>query len=156
MEVPTMISDKGNNMYNMRYDIVFSENTNDLNKLFCTFTDLENLDDLIENIRSKYKIIYNKIFVLEILGENEYIVTYNVDPGNVSSIPSNTIFVHRKKESNTLYSINSLNGLIAKLNGGVLDTKFQINWSDYKNSILLTQNGEFNQLKTKLFRIVNT
>ena len=156
MGVPTMISDKGNNMYNMRYDIVFSENTNDLNKLFCTFTDLENLDDLIENIRSKYKIIYNKIFVLEILGENEYIVTYNVDPGNVSSIPSNTIFVHRKKESNTLYSINSLNELIAKLNGGVLDTKFQINWSDYKNSILLTQNGEFNQLKTKLFRIVNT
>ena len=151
-----MISEKGSNMYNMRYDTIFSENTNDLNKLFCTFTNLENLDNLIGEITSKYKIIYNKIFVLEILGENEYIVTYNVDPGNVNSIPPNTIFVHRKKESNTLYSINSLNELIAKLNGGVVDTKFQINWSDYRNSILLTQNGEFNQLKTKLFRIINT
>ena len=38
------------------------------NKLFCTFTDLEGLELLIEDIKSKYDIIYNKLFVLEIVG----------------------------------------------------------------------------------------
>ena len=33
---------------------------------------------------------------------------YNVDQGNVHTIPDNTILVHRKKESNTLYTINAL------------------------------------------------
>ena len=67
------------------------------NKLFCTFTDLEGLDALIEDIQSKYTIIYNKMFVLEIVGKDEYVVTYNVDQGNVHTIPDNTILVHRKK-----------------------------------------------------------
>jgi hypothetical protein len=30
---------------------------------------------------------------------------------NVSEIPENTILVHRKKETNTLYTINALNEL---------------------------------------------
>jgi hypothetical protein len=149
------ILNKHPNMYNSGYDVIQELiNTGDLNKLFCTFTDLEGLDRLIEDIQSKYTIIYNKIFVLEIVGKDEYVVTYNVDPGNVNSIPDNTILVHRKKESNTLYSINSLNELIKKLNGGVVDTKFQIDWQQHRNSILLTQNGEFAQLKTKIYKII--
>ena len=149
------ILNKHPNMYNSGYDVIQELiNTGDLNKLFCTFTDLEGLDRLIEDIQSKYTIIYNKIFVLEMVGKDEYVVTYNVDPGNVNSIPDNTILVHRKKESNTLYSINSLNELIKKLNGGVVDTKFQIDWQQHRNSILLTQNGEFAQLKTKIYKII--
>jgi hypothetical protein len=149
------ILNKHPNMYNSGYDVIQELiNTGDLNKLFCTFTNLEGLDRLIEDIQSKYTIIYNKIFVLEIVGKDEYVVTYNVDPGNVNSIPDNTILVHRKKESNTLYSINSLNELIKKLNGGVVDTKFQIDWQQHLNSILLTQNGEFAQLKTKIYKII--
>jgi len=32
------------------------------NKLFCTFTTEENLDTLIQEIKGKYDIMYNKIF----------------------------------------------------------------------------------------------
>jgi hypothetical protein len=124
------------------------------NKLFCTFTDPKNLDVLIEDIKAKYSIIYNKMFVLEIIGKEEYVITYNVEHANVSYIPENTILVHRKKESNTLYTINALNELIKKLNGGVVDTKFAINWNHYKNCILLTQHNELNQLNTKIFKII--
>ena len=124
------------------------------NKLFCTFTDPQNLDVLVEDIKAKYSIIYNKMFVLEIIGKEEYVITYNVEHANVSYIPENTILVHRKKESNTLYTINALNELIKKLNGGVVDTKFAINWNHYKNCILLTQHNELNQLNTKIFKII--
>jgi len=62
--------------------------------------------------------------------------------------------VHRKKESNTLYTINALNELIKKLNGGVVDTRYQVDWQHYKNTILLTQQNELRQLKTKIYKII--
>jgi|TARA_B100000780_G_scaffold67384_1_gene44526 hypothetical protein len=152
----TTILDKEPNTYNVNYDVETSlQNIGDLNnKLFCTFTDLENLDALIEEITSKYVIIYNKMFVLEIVGKDEYVVTYNVDQGNVHAIPENTILVHRKKESNTLYTINALNELIKKLNNGVVDTKFKVDWQHYRNCVLLTQHNELNQLNTKIHKII--
>ena len=124
------------------------------NRLFCTFTTLEGIDELIGNLSSKYSIMYNKMFVLYVKSNNEYVVTYNVDQGNVNDIPEQTILVHRKKESNTLYTINALNELIKKLNGGVVDTKFPVNWQHYRNCILLTQHNEIKQLNTKIYKIV--
>ena len=152
----TMTLDKKVDTYNMTYDVITDlENYKDLNnKLFCTFTDLGNLDNLVGELSSKYSIIYNKMFVLEIVGKNEYVVTYNVEQGNVNDIPENTILVHRKKESNTLYTINALNELIKKLNGGVVDTKFPIDWNHYRNCVLLTQHNELNQLNTKIYKII--
>jgi hypothetical protein len=68
---------------------------------------------------------------------------------------SNTILVHRKKESNTLYSINALNMLIKQLNDGVLDTRFIINWNDYRSCILLTTGNELRRLNTMIYKIIN-
>ena len=152
----TIVLDKPLNMYNTEYDVITDiQKLGDLNnKLFCTFTDLESLEDLIDQVRSKYDIIYNKIFVLEIVGKDEFVITYNVDQGNVHTIPDNTILVHRKKESNTLYTINALNELIKKLNGGVVDSSYQVDWQHYKNCILLTQHNELNQLNTKIYKII--
>jgi hypothetical protein len=130
-------------------------NTTDLNnKLFCTFVTEEALDFLIKDISNAYSIMYNKMFVLFVKSTNEYVITYNVDQGNVENIPVNTILVHRKKETNTLYTINALNDLIKKLNGGVVDVSFRVDWQHYKNCILLTQNGEIKQLNTKVFKII--
>jgi hypothetical protein len=130
-------------------------NTTDLNnKLFCTFVTEEALDFLIEDISKAYSIMYNKMFVLFVKSTNEYVITYNVDQGNVENIPVNTILVHRKKETNTLYTINALNDLIKKLNGGVVDVSYKVNWQHYKNCILLTQNGDIKQLNTKVFKII--
>jgi len=144
-----------------RYDYIYGldthspQNTIDLNnKLFCTFTSLENLDRLVEDLQSQYTIMYNKMFVLHIKSNNEYVVTYNVDQGNVSSIPENTILVHRKKDSNTLYTINALNELIKGLNGGIVDSRYRVNWQHYRNTILLTQQNELKELKTKIHKII--
>ena len=143
------------NMYQPKYEIDSIKTLGDLNnKLFCTFTDYNGLDSLIEDIKSKYTIIYNKLFVLEIVGKDEFVVTYNVEQANVGTIPDNTILVHRKKESNTLYTINALNELIKRLNGGVVDTSYQVDWQHYKNCILLTQHNDLNQLNTKIHKII--
>tara|TARA_R110002153_G_scaffold62236_1_gene167422 strand:+ start:17254 stop:17727 length:474 start_codon:yes stop_codon:yes gene_type:complete len=124
------------------------------NKLFCTFTTLQELDSLLEHITSSYSVMYNKIFVLHIKSNDEYVCTYNIDQGNVNSLPPGTIMVHRKKDTNTLYTINALNELIKRLNGGVVDTKFPIDWQHYRNTVLLTQHDELKQLKTKIHRII--
>jgi hypothetical protein len=146
---------ESNHMYHMTYDYENLYNITDLNnKLFCTFTGLDELDSLVETLTNKYVIMYNKMFVLYVKSNDEYVITYNVDQGNVNDIPENTILVHRKKESNTLYTINALNELIKRLNGGVVDTQFQINWQHYKNCILLTQHNELKQLNTKIHKII--
>ena len=140
------------------YDIYGTDNpinfTDLNNKLFCTFTSLENLDALVDGITSSYSIMYNKMFVLYVKSTDEYVVTYNVEQGNVSDIPENTILVHRKKDSNTLYTINALNELIKKLNGGVVDPSYRVNWQHYRNCILLTNHNELKQLNTKIYKIV--
>lgn len=136
-------------------DIHSPQNYIDLNnKLFCTFTSLEDLDGLVASLQSRYDIMYNKMFVLHVKSNNEYVVTYNVEQGNVSSIPDNTILVHRKKDTNTLYTINALNELIKRLNGGVVDPRFRVDWKHYRNTILLTQQNELKELKTKIHTII--
>jgi hypothetical protein len=136
-------------------DIHSPQNNIDLNnKLFCTFTNLDELDSLVESLQARYDIMYNKMFVLHVKSNNEYVVTYNVEQGNVSSIPENTILVHRKKDTNTLYTINALNELIKRLNGGVVDPRFRVDWQHYRNTILLTQQNELKELKTKIHTII--
>ena len=142
-------------IYGTEYDYENPINIKDLNnKLFCTFTSADGLDILVEDISQAYTIMYNKMFVLYVKSTDEYVVTYNVEQGNVDSIPSNTILVHRKKETNTLYTINALNDLIKKLNGGVVDPSYRVNWQHYKNCILLTNHNELKQLNTKVYKIV--
>jgi hypothetical protein len=126
------------------------------NKLFCTFIEHNRLEEILNSLTTRYSILYNKIFVLESPDTEELILTYNIDVVNTNSqnALSNTILLHRKKESNTLYTINALNALIKELNQGVLDTSYRVNWPDFRNTILLTQDGGLRRVHTKIYRIV--
>lgn len=126
------------------------------NKLFCTFSPKNKLDETLNVIQGEYSIMYGKIFVLESLDSEEYLCTYNIEvEGTMTKVLSNTILLHRKKETNTLYTINSLNLLIKTLNEGILDTSYRINWSDYRNTVLLSQGDDLKKLSTKIHKIVN-
>jgi len=126
-----------------------------MNRLFCSFVVKDDLDQKIRDINREYRIMYKKIFVLESPESKEFMCTYNIEVDeNRTKILDNTILLHRKKESNTLYTINALNTLIKSLNGGRLDSKFPIQWADYKNSILLTQGDELRKLNTKIYKII--
>ena len=127
------------------------------NRLYCTFTTADEYEEVANTIQTSYVILFDKLFVLESLDGEKIMLTYNVDMNNsvVNSIMDNTILVHRKKQTNTLYTINALNELIKSLNNGVLDKRFPIEWNDYKNCILLIQTEGFNRIDTKVKEIIN-
>ena len=127
------------------------------NRLYCTFVPEEDIEKTATKIKNSYTILFSKIFVLESLDGEKIMLTYNVDMGNSSSefLVSNTILVHRKKQTNTLYTINALNELIKSLNNGYLDKSYRVNWNDYKNCILLIQTDGFNRIDTRVKDIIN-
>lgn len=127
-------------------------------KLLCTFTDIDSYLDEVNSIKAYYDIVFNKVFVLQDVDNlDSLLLTYNINQDSFNSINfyKNTISVHRKKDSNTLYTINSLNALIRNLNGGVLDTNYTIDWNLYKNKILLVDDTSYREVNTRLFKIIS-
>ena len=127
------------------------------NRLYCTFTTVDAYEEVANTIQTSYVILFDKLFVLESLDGKKIMLTYNVDMDNsvTNSMMDNTILVHRKKQTNTLYTINALNEVIKSLNNGVLDKSFAVNWNDYRNCILLIQTDGFNRIDTKVKEIIN-
>ena len=92
-------------------------------QLLCTFAKKNNLNEIIDIIISCNTILFDKIYVFNNTNEpNNLICTYNVEfeTDFMEGIP-NTISLHRKKHTNTLYTINALNKIILQLNNGILD-----------------------------------
>ncbi len=128
-------------------------------QLLCTFATRSRLDDILELIIECNDILYDKIYVFENMKDrSQLICTYNVeyDEENYPEDIPNTISLHRKKHSNTLYTINALNEVIRELNNGVLDKRFPIPWEQYQNSLLLTNDAGLNKIPTKIHKIINT
>ena len=125
-------------------------------QLLCTFTTKEELQNTLQIIRETYHIVYNYIYVLQNKGNlNELFVTYNIDTSIKPDRPlSDTILVHRKKQSNTLYTINALNELVKEENGGVLVSSFSINWDKFKNTIIVTNTEGTKRISTRIFEVI--
>jgi len=126
-------------------------------QLLCTFTNKENLDNIVKEITDSYKIVFGKVYVLQNEDNiKELICTYNVD--TTESIDYNkvngTISLHRKKHSNTLYTINALNECIKNLNNGILDPKFMIPWENFKNMLMVTNADGLNKINTRIYKII--
>ena len=126
-------------------------------QLLCTFTTKEDIDNTIKQIVDAYQIVFNKIYVLQ--NENnidELICTYNVDiqEGGIDyKAVDGTISLHRKKHSNTLYTINALNEVVADLNNGIIDSKFIVPWENFKNMLLITNSDGLNKINTRIYKI---
>ena len=125
-------------------------------QLLCTFTTKEKLQDQLQQIRETYHIVYNYIYVLQNKSDlDELFVTYNIDTAYKPEKPlGDTILVHRKKQFNTLYTINALNELIKEENGGTLDKSFTVDWDKFKNSIIVTNVDGTKKINTRVFDII--
>jgi hypothetical protein len=125
-------------------------------QLLCTFTSKDTLQKTLQDIRETYVIVYNYIYILQNKANlDELYVTYNI---NTEFKPPNpledTILIHRKKESNTLYTINALNQLVREENGGLLDKTFIIDWKKFRNSIILTNTEGTKRIQTRIFEVI--
>ena len=124
-------------------------------QLLCTFAHKKDLDLIIDYISKSYTISEKRMFVFSNADKNtELYVTYNVEPDDYKKTP-NTIMIHRKKETNTLYTVNALNAIIRKSNNGVLDKKFVINWQIYDNSLMLTDGDDIRHIHLELHKRID-
>ena len=127
-------------------------------QLLCTFTTQFNLEQSIRDITKHFKIVFDKIYVLQNEDKpKELICTYNVDQDDDIDFNQvkNTISLHRKKFTNTLYTINALNELIKTINNGVLDTSYQVPWDLYKNMILISNKDGLSRIPTRILKIID-
>ena len=126
-------------------------------QLLCTFSTKKDIESTIATISSAYTIMFNKIYVLQNEDNtNELICTYNVDMEvdvDYNAV-SGTISLHRKKHSNTLYTINALNECVKNLNNGVMDDKFVIPWENFKNMLMVTNSEGLNKINTRIYKII--
>ena len=104
-----------------------------------------------------YTLVNPNVFVLENKSKvEECYITFNVEKGSVA-IPSDwkTILVHRKKQSNSIYTINALNEVVKSKTGGMLDNSYMIDWEEFRNCILTTSNTGYKKISTKVFKSFN-
>lgn len=127
-------------------------------QLLCTFCAKKDIESTIEQIKKIYTLAFNSVYVLDnVNDENQAILTYNIDLSKpvLGEAPESTISVHRKKQTNTIYTINAINKLIEEKNGGVLDKTYKIDWAELQNTVLVTAYGRLKKVNTKISNIIN-
>lgn len=122
------------------------------NILLASFIFPERIDWFLDYLETKFSIPKEKIFVFENLDDtSKVIVTFKfivsaTKKTNFKSLFPNAILIHKK--GNCIYTINALNKLIEQIseadNGNVDHKSVRVNWEDYQNKIMLTND---NQLK---------
>ena len=127
-------------------------------QLLCTFTSKSRLNDTLDIIITCNDVLYEKVYVFQ--NENDLgqlICTYNIEyKYDYEENIIDTISLHRKKQSNTLYTINALNEVIREKNDGVLDKSYMVDWNEFNNTLLLTNEMGLQKIPTKIYQIIDT
>ena len=132
--------------------------------LLATFCKARNVKETIDLIADEFEVVGGKIFVLQDESDRyKKILTYNIVKEDVvfSEVIKNTISLHRKKETNTLYTLNALNEVVREQNNGVIDPKFSVDWVPHRNTLLVTYKDDetgdqhLRRIETRLINIVN-
>ena len=123
-------------------------------QLVCTFTKKYQTEDTVNEIKNNFSLFNNKIFMFKPLEVKEdFMLSYNVIMDSYKKFLPNSIMVHQKRETNTIYTINALNELIMNLNNGILDKTYKIEWERYKNCALLKNKDGFRVVKIILVKV---
>jgi hypothetical protein len=123
-------------------------------QLLCTFAHRSDINIITEYIQTSYEIPEHRIFVFSnsMHTDNLY-CTYNAL--DTSRRGQNTISIHRKKETNTLYTVNALNEVIRSVNNGVLNKTYQLDWTKYQNSFILTDDAGYRVINLTFFKKIS-
>lgn len=96
----------------------------------------------VEFLAENMSLSNNYIFLLRCVDEpTKKILTYNafVEKGRKFHPSLYTTRVHRKKQTNTIYTINALNLAVAEQHDGKTGRDLKLDWSQYENTLLLSQ-----------------
>lgn len=121
-------------------------------RLLCTFAHKSNVELLSDMLIKSFDIYRKQIFLYcNYDNPNECYLTYNADiPRN--ELLRDTIAIHRKKESNTLYTMNALNTIIKRMNNGILDKTFIIDWNVYEDTLILNDINDIKRINLQFIK----
>lgn len=130
---------------------------NDKRQLLCTFSSVQTFKQTIEEVKKFYSVYNNRFFVFTNVNvPKEVFVTYNIlNEGKEFPKFPNTISIHRKKQTNTLYTLNAMNQIIKDENDGVFDRSYPVKWELYNNSLIITGTPSIRILPIKILEIVS-
>lgn len=130
---------------------------NDKRQLLCTFSSVKVYKSTIEEIKKFYNVYNGRFFVFSnINSPDDVYITYNIiNDKNEFPKFTNTISIHRKKQTNTLYTLNAMNQIIKDENDGIFDKTFSVNWELYQNSLIITGDPSIRVLPIKVLEIIN-
>jgi hypothetical protein len=126
---------------------------------FLTTDSDQEIQTEVEFIVNNIHITNNYIFLLQDKEDpSKKILTYNalVKKGEPFNPRLYTMRVHRKKQTNTLYTINALNKAVSEQHDGQTGKHLKLDWSVYENCILLTSGKQLKTIPlevTKIFKI---
>ena len=126
----------------------------DNRQLLCTFSTAKDFRISAEEIRKFYEVYSDRVFAfINTKNPKEIYLTYNVlnMRKDAPKFP-NTILIHRKKQTNTLYTLNAMNRLIEEENGHA-DKNYIINWKLYENSLIITGDVSIRVIPLKITSI---
>jgi len=102
----------------------------------------EDILDEVNFIVGNLNLTNQYIFLFQLTDEPlKKVLTYNIlpDQGKPFNPRLFTMRIHRKKQTNTLYTINALNAAVASQHDGATGKNLKLNWEPFANSILLTE-----------------
>jgi len=108
-----------------------------MTKLICSFVNKNNIIGFIKNTDLTYGIQDGKVDVYLLEDTRDYLCVYEITQVQ-SQLPRRSIIIHKKSQTETLYTINAINMIIKDMNNGVLDKSIQIPWENYQNCLLIT------------------
>ena len=120
------------------------------NRLYCTFVKVDRLEETLKLLEGKTE---GKIFILDIGKEREQVLTYNLLDKLPEELLETTVLCHRHRLTRTLYTINALNTIVRQ-ETGTKDKNYKVDWSRYKDNLLVVQDQKLIQFKTKLINII--
>lgn len=124
-------------------------------QLLCTFLQYKDSELVLDYITKYYTFLDHRIFCFSNKKNNgDIIYSYNIIPSDNQELAKNTILIHRKKDFNTLYTINALNHIIEQSNNGVFDSRVEINWENYQDQLILFRQGELKRIFLKFEKII--
>lgn len=128
----------------------------DKRQLLCTFSTFLDYKKIANEIFDFYEVYNKRMFVFSnVKNPKEIYLSYNVlNMRRDSPKFQNTILIHRKKQTNTLYTLNAMNRLIEEEHGS-LDKSYTVNWSFYENSLIITGDVSVKIIPLKIVSIFN-
>lgn len=113
--------------------------------LLASFVTSENEEDVLNEVNfivDNLVLTNQYIFLFQLKNDPaKKVLTYNSAPekGKPFNPRLFTMRIHRKKQTNTLYTINALNAAVAAQHDGATGKNLKLNWEPYENSLLLTE-----------------